>query len=60
MIELRRMHRKFERISKQALGINLETLNYMLEYTDRSLIGLRDRVLLLTAYDGLCRRLELV
>ena len=59
-IELRRMHRKLGRGSKQALGINLETLNYMLEYTDRSLIGLRDRALLLTAYDGLCRRSELV
>lgn len=59
-IELRRMHRKLGRGSKQASGINLETLNYMLEYTDRSLIGLRDRALLLTAYDGLCRRSELV
>ena len=59
-IELRRMHRKLGRGSKQALGINLETLNYMLEYTDRSLIGLRDRALLLTAYDGLCRRSELI
>ena len=43
-IELRKMHRKLGRGSKQAMGINLETLDKMLKYTDRSLIGLRDRV----------------
>ena len=32
----------------------------MLEYIDRSLISLQDRALLLTAYDGLCRRSELI
>lgn len=59
-IELRKMHRKLGRGSEQAMGINLETLEKMLKYTDRSLIGLRDRALLLTAYDGLCRRSEVV
>jgi site-specific recombinase XerD len=59
-IELRKMHRKLGRGSKQAMGINLETLDKMLKYTDRSLIRLRDRALLLTAYDGLCRRSEVV
>lgn len=59
-IELRRMHRNLGRGSKQAQGINLETLKQMLTNTDNSLIGLRDRALLLTAYDGMCRRSELV
>ena len=59
-IELRRMHRNLGRGCKQAQGINLETLKQMLTNTDNSLIGLRDRALLLTAYDGMCRRSELV
>lgn len=59
-IELRRMHRNLGRESKQALGINLKTLINMISHTDQSLIGLRDRALLLIAYDGLCRRSELV
>jgi len=59
-IELRRMHRKLGRASKQALGINIETLNDMIAKTDSTLIGLRDRALLLTAYNGMCRRSELV
>ena len=59
-IELRRMHRNLGRGSRQAQGINLETLKQMLTNTDNSLIGLRDRALLLTAYDGMCRRSELV
>ena len=59
-IERRRMHRNLGRGSKQAQGINLETLKQMIANTDNSLIGLRDRALLLTAYDGMCRRSELV
>jgi site-specific recombinase XerD len=59
-IELRRMHRNLGRASKQAQGINLETLKQMIGNTDTTLIGLRDRALLLTAYDGMCRRSELV
>ena len=59
-IELRRMHRNLGRGSKQAIGINHETLKLMMDNTDSSLIGLRDRALLLTAYDGMCRRSELV
>ena len=55
-IELRRMHRNLGRGSKQAQGINLETLKQMIANTDNSLIGLRDRAILLTAYDGMCRR----
>jgi site-specific recombinase XerD len=59
-IEMRRMHRKLGRESRQALGINSETLKIMLASTDNSLIGLRDRALLLTAYSAMCRRSELV
>ncbi len=59
-LEMRRMHRKLGRESKQALGINSETLKLMLANIDNSLIGLRDRALLLTAYSGMCRRSELI
>lgn len=58
-LEMRRMHRKLGRESKQAYGINIETLHKMIEATDESLIGLRDRALILTAYDAMCRRSEL-
>ncbi len=59
-IELRRMHRNLGRESKQASGINAELLKKMLSTTDKSLRGLRDKALLLTAYDSMCRRSELV
>lgn len=59
-IELRRMHRKLGRESKQASGINAELLRKMLSTTDKSLRGLRDKALLLTAYDSMCRRSELI
>lgn len=59
-IELRRMHRNLGRESKQALGINAKLLRKMLSATDNSLWGLRDKALLLTAYDSMCRRSELV
>ena len=59
-IELRRMHRNLGRESKQASGINAELLRKMLNTTDNSLWGLRDKALLLTAYDSMCRRSELV
>jgi len=59
-IEMRRMRRKLGRESKQAQGINMGTLRSMLAHIDNSLISLRDRALLLTAYDGMCRRSELV
>ncbi|CEN55990.1 tyrosine-type recombinase/integrase [Candidatus Methylopumilus turicensis] len=59
-IEVRRMHRNLGRESKQALGINAELLRKMLSTTDNSLWGLRDKALLLTAYDSMCRRSELV
>ncbi len=59
-IELRRMHRNLGRESKQASGINAELLRKMLSTTDNSLWGFRDKALLLTAYDSMCRRSELV
>jgi site-specific recombinase XerD len=59
-IELRRMHRILGRESKQAAGINSDLLEKMLDTTDNSLRGLRDRALLMTAYDSMCRRSELV
>ena len=59
-IEMRRMHRKLGRSSSQAGSINIDTLDKMLSATDDSIRGLRDRALLLVAYDTLCRRCELV
>ncbi len=54
------MHRILGRESKQAAGINDELLRSMLKTTDNTLRGLRDKALLMTAYDSMCRRSELV
>jgi site-specific recombinase XerD len=59
-LEMRRMHRKLGRSSKQAGGINADTLEKLLLATEDSIRGIRDRALLLVAYDSLCRRSELV
>lgn len=59
-LEMRRMHRKLGRSSKQACGINVDNLNKLISATDDSIRGIRDRALLLVAYDTLCRRSELV
>jgi site-specific recombinase XerD len=59
-LEMRRMHRKLGRSSSQAWGINANTLERLLSATDNSIRGIRDRALLLMAYDTLCRRSELV
>jgi site-specific recombinase XerD len=59
-IEMRRMHRNLGRESQQAKGINFELLQNMISVTEKSLRGIRDRALLLTAYDSMCRRSELV
>lgn len=59
-LEMRRMHRSLGRESKQAACINHDLLNQMLEATDISFKGLRDRALLMTSYDTMCRRSELV
>ena len=54
------MHRKLGRSSSQAGSINADTLDKLLLATDDSIRGIRDRALLLVAYDTLCRRSELV
>ena len=59
-LEMRRMHRKLGRSSAQAGSINADTLDKLLLATDESIRGIRDRALLLVAYDTLCRRSELV
>ena len=59
ILELRRMFRKLGRYQKQAAAINKEALEKLLATTDNTLRGYRDRALLLTAYDSLCRRSEL-
>ena len=59
-IEMRRMYRTLGRYAKQAYGINKDLLNKMVAATDDSLRGIRDRAILLAAYDSLCRRGELV
>lgn len=59
-IEMRRMYRTLGRYTKQAYGINKDLLDKMILSTDNSLQGVRDRAILLIAYDSLCRRSELV
>lgn len=59
-LEMLRMHRKLGRSSSQAGSINANTLDKLLLATDDSIRGIRDRALLLVAYDTLCRRSELV
>ena len=59
-LEMRRMHRKLGRSCSQAGSINADTLDKLLLATDYSIRGIRDRALLLVAYDTLCRRSELV
>jgi len=59
-IEMRRMYRTLGRYAKQAYGINKDLLEKMVAATDNSLRGVRDKAILLVAYDSLCRRSELV
>lgn len=59
-IEMRRMYRTLGRYAKQAYGINKDLLDKMVAETDNSLRGIRDKAILLIAYDSLCRRSELV
>lgn len=59
-IELRRMHRTLGRYSQQAFAITSPILEKMLGATANNLRGIRDRALLLLAYDSMCRRSELV
>jgi site-specific recombinase XerD len=59
-IEMRRMYRALGRYAKQAYGINKILLDKMINSTENSLRGSRDKAILLVAYDSLCRRSELV
>ena len=59
-LSLRKMHRQLGRFSKQAEGITSAILEDMVAATDQDIRGLRDRAILLVAYDTLCRRSELV
>lgn len=58
-LALKRMHRKIGRFSHQANGINRELLDEMIAATDNSTRGLRDKAILMIAYDTMCRRGEL-
>jgi site-specific recombinase XerD len=59
-IEMRRMYRTLGRYAKQAYGINKDLLDKMVAASDASLRGIRDKAILLVAYDSLCRRSEIV
>lgn len=60
VIAMKRMHRKLGRAAKQAQGITSDLLEKLLAATENTPRGIRDRALLLIAYDTLCRRSELV
>ena len=60
VIAMKRMHRKLGRAAGQAQGITSNLLEKLLAATDSSPRGIRNRALLLTAYDTMCRRSELV
>lgn len=59
-LEIRRIHRLLGRYSKQAHPINETILNQLLAVSGNTTRGIRNRALLLIAYDTLCRRSELV
>jgi integrase/recombinase XerD len=59
-LALRRAYRKHGRRQKQALPLSREIRDALVAACPSTLQGLRDRALLLTAYDTLCRRAELV
>lgn len=58
-LAMRRMHRQLGRNAKQAYDITKPILDRMLSTTNNSFRGIRDRALLLIAYESLCRRSEL-
>jgi len=59
-LAIRKMHRKLGRSSKQVAGITKKILEKMMGATENDLRGIRDRALMLIAYDTLCRRSEIV
>jgi site-specific recombinase XerD len=59
ILEMRRMHRKVGRASHQAQAVTANILDKLITATENGIRGVRDRALLLVAYDTLCRRSEL-
>jgi site-specific recombinase XerD len=59
-LAMRRMHRTLGRAARQIQALHAEGLEQFRMGANDSLRGLRDRALLLLAYDTLCRRRELV
>lgn len=60
ILAMKRMHRKLGRTSAQAQGITSDLLDRLISCTCETTRGIRNRALLLIAYDTLCRRSELV
>jgi integrase len=54
------MYRTLGRYAKQAYGINKDLLDNMITAIDNSLRGIRDKAIILVAYDSLLRRSEIV
>jgi len=59
-LAIRKINRKLGTRQQQAAPINRPLLERMLAVCGNDLRGLRDKALLLTAYDSMCRRSELV
>lgn len=57
---MRRTHRKLERSSHQAGGINVDTLDKLILATDDSIRDIRDHALLLAVFNTLCSYSESV
>lgn len=57
---LKRMHRKLGRYSKQAYALNKPLVDQIIAGISKDLRGIRDKALLLVAYDSMCRRGELI
>ena len=58
-LELKRMHRQKGRWQRQAFAMTIEVRDQLINITDDSIKGYRDRALLLFAYDSMRRRSEL-
>jgi site-specific recombinase XerD len=59
-IEMRRTNRKLGRHSNQAYGITNNVLQSMISTLKSNLKSTRDKAILLLAYDGMCRRSEII